>query len=30
MSQEKEPLFSEEAAHGYQEDELLDASVFEG
>ena len=30
MSQEKEPLFSEEAAHGYQEDELLDAPVFEG
>ena len=30
MSQEKEPLFSEKAAHGYQEDELLDAPVFEG
>ena len=30
MSQEKEPLFSEEATHGYQEDELLDAPVFEG
>lgn len=30
MSQEKEPLFSEEAAHGYQEDDLLDAPVFEG
>ena len=30
MSQEKEPLFSEEAAYGYQEDELLDAPVFEG
>ena len=30
MSQEKEPLFSEEAAHGYLEDEFLDAPVFEG
>ena len=30
MSQEKEPLLSEEATHGYQEDELLDAPVFEG
>ena len=30
MSQEKEPLLSQEAAHGYQEDELLDAPVFEG
>ena len=30
MSQEKEPLFSEEATHGYQEDDLLDAPVFEG
>lgn len=30
MSQEKEPLLSEEARHGYQEDELLDAPVFEG
>lgn len=30
MSQEKEPLFSEEATHGYQEDELVDAPVFEG
>ena len=30
MSQEKEPLSSQEAAHGYQEDELLDAPVFEG
>ena len=30
MSQEKEPLFSEEATRGYQEDELLDAPVFEG
>ena len=30
MSQEKEPLFSEEAALDYQEGELLDAPVFEG
>ena len=30
MSQEKEPLLSEEATHGYQKDELLDAPVFEG
>ena len=30
MSQEKEPLLSEEATHGYQEDELVDAPVFEG
>lgn len=30
MSQEKEPLSSQEAAHGYEEDELLDAPVFEG
>lgn len=30
MSQEKEPLFSQEATHGYQEDDLLDAPVFEG
>lgn len=30
MSQEKEPLSSQEAAHGYQEDDLLDAPVFEG
>lgn len=30
MSQAKEPLSSEEATHGYQEDELLGAPVFEG
>lgn len=30
MSQEKEPLLSGEATHGYQEDEILDAPVFEG
>lgn len=30
MSQEKEPLSSQEATHGYQEDDLLDAPVFEG